>query len=128
MLSKYFFKYIKNIYQKDTKADKLSKIRIKKAEKYLKKNDLIKFYEEIEKSMLLFFSEKLNIEIGDFSKEKLEDLMKKKKYEAELQNQILKIFNDIEIARYSPMSDYEKSNELLNECVLVIRKIESNRK
>jgi hypothetical protein len=26
------------------------------------------------------------------------------------------------------MSDYEKSNELLNECVLVIRKIESNRK
>ena len=54
--------------------------------------------------------------------------MKKKKYEAELQNQILKIFNDIEIARYSPMSDYEKSNELLNECVLVIRKIESNRK
>ena len=28
--------------------------------------------------MLLFFSEKLNIEIGDFSKEKLEDLMKKK--------------------------------------------------
>ena len=70
----------------------------------------------------------MSIEIGDFSKEKLEDLMKKKKYEAELQNQILKIFNDIEIARYSPMSDYEKSNELLNECVLVIRKIESNRK
>ena len=29
--------------------------------------------------MLLFFSEKLNIEIGDFSKEKLEDLMKRKK-------------------------------------------------
>jgi len=26
------------------------------------------------------------------------------------------------------MSDYEKSNELLNECVSVIRKIESNRK
>ena len=94
----------------------------------MKKNDLIKFYEEIEKSMLLFFSENLNIEIGDFSKEKLEDLMKKKKYEAELQNQILKIFNDIEIARYSPISDYEKSNELLNECILVIRKIESNRK
>ena len=126
--SKYFFDHIKNIFQKDTRDSKLSKIRIKKAEKYLKKNDLIKFYEEVEKSMLLFFSEKFNIEIGDFSKEKLEDLMKKKKYEAELQNQILKIFNDIEIARYSPMSDYEKSNELLNECVLVIRKIESNRK
>lgn len=128
MLSKYFFKYIKNIYQKDTKADKLSKIRIKKAEKYLKKNDLTKFYEEIEKSMLLFFSEKLNIEIGDFSKEKLEELMKRKKYNTEIQNQILKIFNDIEIARYSPMSDYKKSNELLNECVLVIKNIESNRK
>ncbi|RPG53128.1 MAG: protein BatD [Flavobacteriales bacterium TMED84] len=128
ILLKYFFKYIKNIYQKDTKSDKLSKIRIKKAEKYLKKNDLTKFYEEIEKSMLLFFSEKLNIEIGDFSKEKLEDLMKRKKYNTEIQNQILKIFNNIEITRYSPMSDYKKSNELLNECVLVIRKIESNRK
>ena len=128
MLSKYFFKYIKNIYQKDTKADKLSKIRIKKAEKYLKKNDLTKFYEEIEKSMLLFFSEKLNIEIGDFSKEKLEEIMKRKKYNTEIQNQILKIFSDIEIARYSPMSDYKKSNELLNECVLVIKNIESNRK
>ncbi|MBH07893.1 MAG: hypothetical protein CMP71_02210 [Flavobacteriales bacterium] len=128
MLSKYYFKYIKNIYQKNTKSDKLSKIRIKKAEKYLKKNDLTKFYEEIEKSMLLFFSEKLNIEIGDFSKEKLEDLMKKKKYNTEIQNQILKIFKDIEIARYSPMSDYKKSNELLNECVLIIKNIESNRK
>ena len=128
MLSKYFFNYIKNIYQKVTRDNELSKIRIKKAEKHLKKNDLIKFYEEIEKSMLLFFSEKFNIEIGDFSKEKLEDLMKKKKYEAEIQNQILKIFNDIEIARYSPNSDYKKSNELLNECILVIKKIESNRK
>ncbi len=78
MLSKYFFNYIKNIYQKVTRDNELSKIRIKKAEKHLKKNDLIKFYEEIEKSMLLFFSEKFNIEIGDFSKEKLEDLMKKK--------------------------------------------------
>ena len=128
MLSKYFFNYIKNIYQKVTRDNELSKIRIKKAEKHLKKNDLIKFYEEIEKSMLLFFSEKFNIEIGDFSKEKLEDLMKKKKYKAEIQNQILKIFNDIEIARYSPNSDYKKSNELLNECILVIKKIESNRK
>ncbi len=128
MLSKYFFNYIKNIYQKVTRDNELSKIRIKKAEKHLKKNDLIKFYEEIEKSMLLFFSEKFNIEIGDFSKEKLEDLMKKKKYEVEIQNQILKIFNDIEIARYSPNSDYKKSNELLNECILVIKKIESNRK
>ena len=128
MLSKYFFNYIKNIYQKVNRDNELSKIRIKKAEKHLKKNDLIKFYEEIEKSMLLFFSEKFNIEIGDFSKEKLEDLMKKKKYEAEIQNQILKIFNDIEIARYSPNSDYKKSNELLNECILVIKKIESNRK
>jgi len=128
ILSKYFFDYIKNIFQKDTRDNKLSKIRIKKAEKYLKKNDLTKFYEEIEKSMLLFFSEKLNIEIGDFSKEKLEDLMKRKKYNTEIQNQILKIFNDIEIARYSPMSDYEKSNELLNECVLVIKNIESNKK
>jgi len=70
----------------------------------------------------------LNIEIGDFSKEKLEDLMKRKKYNTEIQNQILKIFNDIEIARYSPMSDYKKSNELLNECVLVIKNIESNKK
>ena len=78
--------------------------------------------------MLLFFSEKLNIEIGDFSKEKLEDLMIRKKYNTEIQNQILKIFNDIEIARYSPMSDYEKSNELLSECVLVIKNIESNKK
>ena len=128
MLSKYFFNYIKNIYQKVNRDNELSKIRIKKAEKHLKKNDLIKFYEEIEKSMLLFFSEKFNIEIGDFSKEKLEDLMKKKKYKAEIQNQILKIFNDIEIARYSPNSDYKKSNELLNECILVIKKIESNRK
>ena len=128
MLSKYFFNYIKNIYQKVNRDNELSKIRIKKAEKHLKKNDLIKFYEEIEKSMLLFFSEKFNIEIGDFSKEKLEDLMKKKKYEAEIQNQILKIFNDIEIARYSPNSDYKKSNELLNECILVIKKIESIRK
>ena len=58
----------------------------------MKKNDLIKFYEEIEKSMLLFFSEKLNIEIGDFSKEKLEDLMKKKMYGAALLNQILDLF------------------------------------
>ena len=54
--------------------------------------------------------------------------MKKKKYGAELQNQILKIFNDIEIARYSPMSDYEKSNELLKACILVMKKIESKRK
>ena len=75
-----------------------------------------------------FLVKKLNIEIGDFSKEKLEDLMKRKKYNTEIQNQILKIFNDIEIARYSPMSDYEKSNELLSECVLVIKNIESNRK
>jgi len=128
MLSNYLFNYIKNVYKKDTRSNKLSKTKIKKAEKYLKKNDLSKFYEEIEKSMLLFFSEKLNIEIGDFSKEKLEHLMKKKKYKSEIQNQILKIFNDIEIARYSPISDYKKSNELLNECVLVIKKIESNRK
>ena len=54
ILSKYFFDYIKNIFQKDTRDNKLSKIRIKKAEKYLKKNDLTKFYEEIENPCYYF--------------------------------------------------------------------------
>ena len=78
--------------------------RLKNAEIFLKNDKKQRFYEEIEKSLLNYFSQKFNTEIADLSKEKISEIFIERKIDKDILSNYISILEDCEYCRYSPAS------------------------
>jgi hypothetical protein len=100
------------------KANRLAKKYLSEAKKMLGKKEA--FYVALEKALHNYLKAKLNIETGDFNKEKIEKLLIKRHVESNVITDFITILENCELARYTPITqvtmqnDYDKSAKTIS--------------
>lgn len=100
------------------RADKLARKYLKGAKKELGKKEA--FYEALEKALHNYLKAKLHIETSELSKDRIQSLLLERGVETEVVNDFLAIFENCELARYTPITnvtmqaDYEKAAKTIS--------------
>ncbi|MFC4722691.1 BatD family protein [Geojedonia litorea] len=95
------------------KADKLAKRYLSEAKKALGNKEA--FYIALEKALHNYLKAKLRIETSEFTKDKIESLLLKRKVQQEVVDEFIGLLKNCELARYTPITnvemqqDYEKA-------------------
>lgn len=113
---------------KTRRATKMAMKRLKAAENYLDRNLYSAFYEELHKAVLGFISDKLNISVADFSKEKISGILLDGGVDSALVGSLINIMDACEFARYSPDAGHEAMKKHYQEALDVISSIDSSMK
>lgn len=117
------------IDRKYRKSLKIAQKRLKNAELFLKNDEKQRFYEEIEKSLLNYFSHKFNTETADLSKEKISEIFTNRQVDKEVLMNYISILEDCEYCRYSPASiENNDLNVAYNKASGIIIEIEKQLK
>lgn len=87
------------------KADKLAKRYLGEAKKALGQKEA--FYIALEKALHNYLKAKLHIETSEFAKDKIENLLLKRKVESIAVKEFLDLLGNCELARYTPITEVE---------------------
>ncbi len=109
---------------RNKKATKVARGRLKKAEQYLKVKDQDNFYIEMSQALWGYISDKLGIERSKLSMDTVSEAMKEKNVPDDLTNQFIDTLNSCEFARFAPGSAEEKMGDLYQKGIEVITKAE----
>lgn len=109
---------------RNRKADKVARGRLKNAYQYLKAKDQDKFYVEMSQALWGYIADKLGIERSKLSMDTVSETMKEKNVPDELTQQFVDTLNSCEFARFAPGSAEEKMDDLYQRGIDVISKAE----
>ena len=105
------------IGNKRRKADKLARKYLSQAKKQLGKKEA--FYIALEKALHNYLKAKLQIETSDISKEKIAEILQKRKVDEKTINEFKMVLDNCDYARYAPSTevmmkqDYEKAKDVI---------------
>ena len=117
------------IDKKHKLAKKIASKRLKKANEFFNTKNYDGFYEEIEKSLWGYFSDKFKVNIINLSKDSINDYFTKHQISKDVKNQFIDLINRCELERYSPVSNKsEQVNSLLSEAEKIIINVEAELK
>ena len=109
---------------RNRKADKVARGRLKNAYQHLKAKDQEKFYVEMSQALWGYIADKLGIERSKLSMDTVSETMKGKNVPEELTQQFIDTLNSCEFARFAPGSAEEKMDDLYQRGIDVISKAE----
>ena len=109
---------------RNRKADKVARGRLKNAYQHLKAKDQEKFYVEMSQALWGYIADKLGIERSKLSMDTVSETMKGKGVPDELTQQFVDTLNNCEFARFAPGSAEEKMDDLYQRGIDVISKAE----
>lgn len=109
---------------RNKKATKVARGRLKKADQYLKVKDQDNFYVEMSQALWGYISDKLGIERSKLSMDTVSEAMKGKNVPDDLTQQFIDTLNSCEFARFAPGSAEEKMGDLYQKGIEVITKAE----
>ena len=109
---------------RNRKADKVARGRLKNALQYLKEKDQEKFYVEMSQALWGYIADKTGIERSKLSMDTVSETMKSKNVPDELTQQFVDTLNSCEFARFAPGSAEEKMDDLYRRGIDVISKAE----
>ena len=109
---------------RNKKATKVARGRLKKADQYLKVKDQDKFYVEMSQALWGYIADKLGIERSKLSMDTVKEAMKEKNVPDDLTQQFVDTLNSCEFARFAPGSAEEKMGDLYSKGIEVITKAE----
>ena len=113
-----------NAANRNRKATKVARGRLKKAEQYLKVKDQDKFYIEMSQALWGYIADKLGIERSKLSMDTVSETMKGKNVPDDLTQQFVDTLNSCEFARFAPGNAEEKMDDLYKKGIEVITKAE----
>ncbi|MDP2891247.1 MAG: BatD family protein [Bacteroidota bacterium] len=87
---------------RNKRANKVALKRLKAAAGFLKHNQAEKFYESVIKALWGYLSDKLSIPVAELNREKASATLTAKGINQEVVNELMKIIDDCEFARYAP--------------------------
>ncbi|HKK63541.1 MAG TPA: BatD family protein, partial [Bacteroidales bacterium] len=111
---------------RNKKANKMARNRLKVAEKARKSGNDAVFFEEAEKAIWGYLSDKLSIEISALSRETVTEVLKSAEIENSLREELIRIIDECEFSRYAPSSQKADMNKLYDETIALIRQLEHN--
>lgn len=109
---------------RNKRANKIARKRLKTADSARKASEQERFYEEIEKAIWGYLSDKLSIELSALSREKVSQLIQQYNIEEELVSRLFEIIDQSEFSRYAPSSEKVSMNKLYEEAVRLINELE----
>ncbi len=115
---------VDNAANRNRKADKVARGRLKKADQYLKVKDQDNFYVEMSQALWGYIADKLGIERSKLSMDTVSETMKGKNVPDDLTQQFVDTLNSCEFARFAPGSAEEKMDDLYRRGIEVITKAE----
>ncbi|WP_029905417.1 BatD family protein [Prevotella sp. 10(H)] len=107
------------------KANKVATKRLKQAKQYLQAQKQDNFYEEILRAVWGYLSDKLTIPVADLNRENIENELRKYGVGDELISQFMNVLDTGEFARYAPSGSGHAMDDLYNDTVDAIGKMES---
>lgn len=107
------------------KANKVAAKRLKMASKYLKEHQKEGFYDEMLKAVWGYLSDKLNIPLSELTRDNVESELTTRGVNEELIGQFMHIVSTCEFARYAPVQSDAAMDELYEETVSAIGKMEN---
>jgi hypothetical protein len=87
---------------RNKRANKVALKRLKDAARFLKNNQPEQFYESVIKALWGYLSDKLSIPVADLNRERASATLLNKGIDQEVVNELMKIIDDCEFARYAP--------------------------
>ena len=84
------------------RATRMARKRLKKAEAYLGNGNTEQFYEEIYRAIWGCLADKYNIPLGQLNRDTVSSNLNEKQVSAEQQQLIMKVLQDVDIARFAP--------------------------
>jgi len=87
---------------RNKRANKVALKRLKAAAGFLKHNQAENFYESVIKALWGYLSDKLSIPVAELNREKASATLTAKGINQEVVNELMKIIDDCEFARYAP--------------------------
>ena len=109
---------------RNRKADKVARGRLKNAYQYLKAKDQEKFYIEMSQALWGYIADKTGIERSKLSMDTVSETMKAKNVPDELTQEFVDTLNNCEFARFAPGNAEEKMDDLYQRGIDVISKAE----
>jgi hypothetical protein len=92
----------------------------------MRNNKSEEFHENILKALWGYMSDKLSIPVSELSRDKVKDEIGNRNIEPQLVQQFLQILDTCEFARYAPSENVSQMENVYNEAISVITKIEQN--
>lgn len=87
---------------KNKRANRVALKRLKEASEHLKNNKAEQFYESVIKALWGYLSDKLSIPVAELNRDKASASLLARGVEQETVNELMKIIDDCEFARYAP--------------------------
>ncbi len=105
---------------KNKRANKVASKRLKEASRFLKNNQAEQFYEAVIKALWGYLSDKLSIPVADLNRAKASESLLERKIETQVVDDLMKIIDDCEFARYAPAAFSGTMNEIYDGAAKVI--------
>ncbi len=117
------------VLRKYKKSLRIAQKRLKNAQKHLENNQKELFFEEIEKSLWTYFSNKFNVNYADLSKETINEFFTKNHISEKASRSFTSIIEKCEFCRFAPSSlDAEDMNKVYELATNVIVEVEQDLK
>jgi hypothetical protein len=110
---------------RNRKANRIAISRLKQSAKLLKADDRTGFYEEVARAVWGYISDKLNIHGSEFSRDKVQEKLASQNVPQENIDMLIAVIENCEYARYAPGSNHEGMEEMYNEAIKAISKLEN---
>lgn len=108
------------------KANKIAVKRMKTADNLLNSNQKDAFYDEVLKALWGYVSDKLNIPLSRLSKDNVEEALTNKGVDNELITSFINALNSCEFARFAPGDPAQAMDNLYQDAITVISKMENS--
>lgn len=113
---------------KNRKATKMALKRLQLAKTFLSQNLYTAFYEELNKALLGFISDKLNMPVTELSRDRMTEVLKERNVNETYVETFISILDACEYARYAPDSGHDAMAAHYEAAVDVISSIDSDMK
>mgnify|MGYP006276347085 FL=1 len=114
--------------QKEKKATKIAKKRLKRSENFLKKQQTDAFHEELSEAIWGYLSYKFDISLAELSLDAVRDKLTKKDVSSELIDAFTETLEACEYARFAPGDKNKQMQDLYNQAKKVIIQTEKQLK
>ena len=111
---------------KNKKANKIALKRLKYAQNCINNNDFDSFFEEIEKSLWVYFADKFKVSIANLSKETVSTHFYSNTIDINTEKEFIALLDECEFARYAPASNKNaQMGDILNKAKHIIIEVET---
>ena len=107
------------IGNKSKKAERLAKKYLSEARKQLGKKEA--FYESLERALHNYLKGKLGIETADISKQRITEILERKKIHSNTIDEFIEVLKNSDLARYTPITNSEMKEEFERAKYIIVQ-------